>query len=117
MATSILVLLASGAMQAAQPAAPRTLPPEAAASLARLISCTDRLQRVAEAQELRLRPHERLVGDPSERYWATEPTNGEVRLVYLLERRIDGCSVPLAPSVRLEEAERPIARDLARPRR
>ena len=34
MAISILVLLASGAMQAAQPAAPRTLPPEAAASLA-----------------------------------------------------------------------------------
>lgn len=116
MAISILVLLASGAMQAAQPAAPRTLPPEAA-SLARLMSCTDRLQRVAEAQELRLRPHERLVGDPSGRFWGTEPTNGEVRLVYLLERRIDGCSVPLVSSVRLEEAERAIERDLARPRR
>jgi hypothetical protein len=118
MAMSILVLLAGGAVQAAEPPrppAPLVRPDLRPGAVVRL-GCSIPLQHADGARAPALRLDERLVGDRSGRFW-TGTADDEVRLVYLLERTVDGCPVPLVSATRLQEAERAVGRDLAAPRR
>jgi hypothetical protein len=80
-------------------------------------ACARRLHQVADGQGIPLRSGERLVSDRQGRLRRDLAAPGEVRLYYLVDRRIGGCPVPVVSPARLEEANRAIGRDLARERR
>ncbi|GAA0653327.1 hypothetical protein GCM10009101_28970 [Brevundimonas lenta] len=75
-------------------------------------ACEQRLHQAALAQGVAVRPGERVVSDREGRL-RRDLTPGEVRLYYLVDRRIDGCPVPVASSAPLPEANRAVGRNLA----
>lgn len=79
--------------------------------------CAQRLHQVANAQGIPLRAGERLVSDREGRLRRDLTAPGEVRLYYLVDRRVDGCSVAVVSPVRLDEANRAVGRDLGREER
>lgn len=78
--------------------------------------CAQRLHQVANAQGLDVRPGDRLVSDRAGRLQRDLAAPGEVRLYYLVDRRVGGCPVATVSPVRLDEANRAIGRDLGRER-
>ena len=81
--------------------------------------CAQRLHRAANAQGLDTRPGDRLVSDREGRLRRDLAAPGEVRLYYLVDRRVGGCPVAVVSPIRLDEANRAVGRDLGRdiPRR
>lgn len=76
--------------------------------------CARRLHQVAHAQGLEVRPGERLVSDRQGRLRRDLSRPGDVRLHYLVDRRIDGCPVAVVSPTRFEAADRAIGRELGR---
>lgn len=85
---------------------PAPLPPD----------CAQRLHQAANAQGLDARPGDRLVSDREGRLRRDLAAPGEVRLYYLVDRRVGGCPVAVVSPVRLDEANRAVGRDLGRER-
>jgi hypothetical protein len=79
-------------------------------------SCAQRLHQVADSHGIPLRLGERLVSDREGRLRRDLAAPGEVRLYYLVDRRIGGCPVSTVSPARLDEANRAVGRDLARER-
>lgn len=79
--------------------------------------CVQRLHQVANAQGLDVRPGDRLVSDRDGRLRRDLAAPGEVRLYYLVDRRIGGCPVAVVSPVRLDEANRAVGRELGEGRR
>ncbi len=106
---SSLAVPSAIALFAASAQIPPTIPDPASP----LEDCQRRLTRVADAHGLRLQPGERLVSDREGRL-RRDVADGEVRLHYLVDRRIGGCAVPVVSPTRLDEANRAVGRVLGR---
>ncbi|KQW80918.1 hypothetical protein [Brevundimonas sp. Root1279] len=78
--------------------------------------CAQRLHQVANAQGLAVQPGDRLVSDRAGRLQRDLAAPGEVRLYYLVDRRIGGCPVATVSPVRLDDANRAVGRDLGQER-
>ena len=78
--------------------------------------CSERLHQAANAQGTDVRPGDQLVSDRNGRLRRDLAAPGEVRLYYLVDRRIGGCPVAVVSPTRLDEANRAVGRDLARER-
>jgi hypothetical protein len=79
-------------------------------------ACAQLLHRAANAQGLAVQPGDQLVSDREGRLRRDLSAPGEVRLHYLVDRRIEGCPVAVVSPARLEAANRAVGRDLARER-
>lgn len=106
MASSLFLAPLGAVVLTAAAQQPQPLPPD----------CAQRLHLAANAQGLDARPGDRLVSDRDGRLRRDLTAPGEVRLYYLVDRRIGGCPVATVSPVRLDEANRAVGRDLGRDR-